>query len=69
MTRDAEAAAPKLRPGGFLVFNDFAHIDPDLGVYGVHTAVMEFVASRRWPVAWLAYGANGLYDIALQRPD
>jgi SAM-dependent methyltransferase len=28
VTRDADAAASRVKPGGFLVFNDFAHIDP-----------------------------------------
>jgi hypothetical protein len=34
VTRDANAAASKVKPGGFLVFNDFAHMDPFLGAYG-----------------------------------
>jgi hypothetical protein len=38
-SRDARAAAPKVKPGGYLVFNDFAHLDPYLGAYGVHRAV------------------------------
>lgn len=68
VARDAEAAAAKVRPDGFLVFNDFAHLDLQLGTYGVHTAVMQFAARHRWPVAWMAYAPNGLYDIALRRP-
>ncbi len=35
---DAAAAKDKLKPGGFLVFNDFALIDVHLGRYGVHRA-------------------------------
>lgn len=66
--RDAETAAPKVRPDGFLVFNDFAHIDPHLGSYGVHRAVVEFAIEHRWPFRWFAYDATGLYDVALQRP-
>jgi hypothetical protein len=66
--RDAEAAAPKVRPGGFLVFNDFAHVDPLLGRYGVHCAVVEFAIEHRWPFRWFAYHPAGLYDVALQRP-
>lgn len=65
---DAEAAAPKLKPGGFLVFNDFAHIDPYFGQYGVHRAVVEFANAWQWPVAHLAFEPNCLYDIALQKP-
>lgn len=67
-TRDAFAAAPKVKPGGYLVFNDFAHVDMYLGAYGVHRAVMEFAIKQKWPLAWLAYDAHALYDVALQRP-
>ncbi|WP_046864943.1 class I SAM-dependent methyltransferase [Microvirga massiliensis] len=67
--RDATAAAEKVRPGGFLVFNDFAHMDPFLGAYGVHRAVVEFAIERNWPLAWLAYEPHALYDVALKRPD
>lgn len=65
---DARACASKIKPGGFLVFNDFAHIDPYLGRYGVHRAVVEFAASARWPLRLFAYQPAGLYDVALQRP-
>jgi hypothetical protein len=67
-SRDARAAAPKVKPGGYLVFNDFAHLDPYLGAYGVHRAVVEFAIARDWPFAWFAYDGNALYDVALQRP-
>lgn len=65
---DARAAATKVKPGGYLVFNDFAHADPYLGAYGVHRAVTEFAVTRGWKFAWWAYEPNGLYDVALQRP-
>jgi SAM-dependent methyltransferase len=65
---DANAAATKVKPGGYLVFNDFAHIDPSLGTYGVHRAVVEFANSNEWTFAWLAYQKNALYDVALRRP-
>jgi hypothetical protein len=67
--RDAAVAAEKVRPGGFLVFNDFAHADPYLGAYGVHRAVVEFAVERKWPLVWLAYEPNALYDVALKRPE
>ena len=66
--RDANAAASKVKPGGFLVFNDFAHIDPHLGAYGVHRAVVEFAVIREWSFAWFAYDPSALYDVALRRP-
>jgi methyltransferase family protein len=68
VTRDADAAAPKVKPGGFLVFNDFAHMDPFLGAYGVHRAVVDFAVARGWPFAWFAYHPMALYDVALCRP-
>ena len=66
--RDANAAASKVRRGGFLVFNDFAHVDPLLGVYGVHRAVVDFAIKRRWTFTFFAYDPQALYDVALQRP-
>jgi SAM-dependent methyltransferase len=65
---DARASAPKVKPGGYLVFNDFAHIDPFLGRYGVHRAVVDFALEERWPVRLFAFSEYALYDVALQRP-
>ena len=65
---DARVASAKVKPGGYLVFNDFAHADPYLGAYGVHRAVAEFAVTRGWTFAWWAYEPHGLYDVALQRP-
>lgn len=66
--RDARASRAKVKPGGYLVFNDFAHIDPSLGRYGVHTAVVEFAIEAGWPFRFIAYHPQGLFDVALQRP-
>lgn len=67
---DIDAAVPLLKPSGFLVFNDYAHISPNsLGTFGVHRAVTEFVCRERWPLVYLAWQTNGLYDVAIQRPD
>ena len=67
-SRDARVAAAKVKPGGHLVFNDFAHADPYLGAYGVHRAVVEFAVTHGWKFMWFAYEPNALYDVALQRP-
>jgi SAM-dependent methyltransferase len=67
--RDATAAAEKIKPGGLLVFNDFAHIDPDLGRYGVHRAVVDFVIDRGWPLRCFAFERHALYDVAIERPN
>jgi SAM-dependent methyltransferase len=67
---DAAAAAPKVKPGGFLIFNDFARIiRPGFGVLGVHQAVCEFAVSSGWPVAFFCLEGEGLYDIALRRSE
>ncbi|MBB5688891.1 class I SAM-dependent methyltransferase [Roseomonas alkaliterrae] len=66
---DIAAAAPRVKPGGMLVFNDFARIvRPGFGVFGVHQAVCEFAVRSGWPVAFLALNGEALYDIALRRP-
>lgn len=66
--RDARVSASRVKPGGFLVFNDYAHIDPNVGRYGVHRAVTEFAVEMRWPLRYFALNPYALYDVALQRP-
>jgi len=66
--RDAKLSAPKSHSGGFLVFNDFAHLDTGYGRYGVHRAVSEFAVNMSWPLAFLAFSPDGLYDVALRKP-
>jgi hypothetical protein len=67
---DAAAAAPKVKPGGYLIFNDFARIiRPGFGVLGVHQAVCELAVSSGWPVAFFCLQGEALYDIALRRPE
>lgn len=66
--RDAVFSADKVKPGGFLVFNDFAHIDPMLGRYGVHRAVVEFMLENKWQMRFFAFDSNALYDVAIQKP-
>lgn len=65
--RDARAAAPKVKRGGYLVFNDFAHMGPNLGAFGVHRAVIDFAINDGWHFTWFAFEPNALYDVALQR--
>jgi len=67
---DIVAATPKVKPGGFLVFNDFARIiRPGFGVLGVHQAVCEFTVASSWKVAYFCLQGEALYDIALRRPE
>ena len=65
---DARMSAPKVRPGGYVVFNDFAQIDKELGRYGVHRAVVEFALEKQWPFSFFAYNNKALYDVALRKP-
>ena len=65
--RDAKASAAKLKPGGLMIFNDFAHIDPELGRYGVQRAVVDFALEKRWPLRYFAFHPAALYDVALKK--
>jgi hypothetical protein len=66
---DIAAAKHRVKPGGLLVFNDFARIvRPGFGVFGVHQAVCEFAAAEGWTAAFLSLHGEALYDIALRRP-
>lgn len=64
---DARAAAPKLKRGGLLIFNDFAHVDLEFGRYGVHRAAVDFLLEQRWPMRFFALHSHALYDIALEK--
>lgn len=67
--QDIEHAKSKVKPGGYLVFNDFCRISGNsLGVFGVHQAVCEFIAKEEWDVAYFCFESGALYDLALQRP-
>jgi SAM-dependent methyltransferase len=66
---DIAAARHRVKPGGYLVFNDFGRIvRPGFGVLGVHQAVTEFAVESGWPVAFFCLNGEALYDIALRRP-
>jgi hypothetical protein len=70
VVQDIAAAKGRVRPGGLLIFNDFARIvRPGFGVFGVHQAVCEFLAADGWPVAFFCFQGEALYDIALRRPN
>lgn len=70
VVQDIAAAKGRVKPGGLLIFNDFARIvRPGFGVFGVHQAVCEFLAAEGWPVAFFCFQGEALYDIALRRPN
>lgn len=69
VSADIAAAAPKVKRGGLLAFNDFARIiRPGLGQFGVHQAVCEFMARENWPMVFFCMNGEALYDVALRRP-
>lgn len=66
---DIEVAIAKVKPGGYLVFNDFARVViTSLGTFGVHQAVCEFAVSECWPMAYFCFESEGLYDVAFRKP-
>lgn len=69
VVRDIAAARDRVRPGGFLVFDDYcAFSHRELLPYGVLRAVNEFIVREHWPVRYLALDAQGHLNIALARP-
>lgn len=65
--RDARAALDKLRPGGLLFFNDYAHWSYGEAMpYGVMAVVNELV-NEGHDVAAVALNYWGYFDIALRR--
>jgi hypothetical protein len=66
---DIQAAQAKVKQGGYLIFNDYARIIRiGLGTLGVHQAVTEFMIEQNWPMAFLAFESDALYDVVLKRP-
>lgn len=65
----ARAAATALKPGGYLVFSNFAHVDPRLVRFGVMRAVSDFMIETGWEMAYFAFDRDALYDVALRKPE
>ena len=66
--RDAEAAVPKLKEDGILVFNDYTMMDHvSISPYGIVPVVNEFCVNRGWTVVYLALQHELFCDIALKR--
>lgn len=67
--RDIAAAYPKVRPGGYLLFNDYTFWSSGECIpYGVMQAVNEFILEHGWEVACYAFGHYGYADIGLRSP-
>jgi|SRR5215831_6034927 len=67
--RDIDVARTRVKPGGYLIFNDFTIWSPaECCPYGVPYAVCEFVEQSGWNVAYFALHPHLYNDVALQRP-
>lgn len=66
--QDAEISHQKLKPGGYLIFNDFGHVSPAGSRFGVHRAAVDFSIRKNYKWVYLSYHISALYDLALQKP-
>jgi hypothetical protein len=67
--KDILVAEVKLKPGGFMVMNDYSAWSPaSMSKCGVARATNEFANRRRWPVVAMALQGAGYYDLALRKP-
>lgn len=66
--RDILAAAPKVKEGGLLVFNDYATWSPtSMSHCGVARAVNEFCIEDDWELVYLAFQTMMYNDVAIRR--
>jgi predicted O-methyltransferase YrrM len=67
--RDIAAAAPRVKPGGMLVFNDYAVWSvSSMHRCGVARAVNEFALREKWKMRYLAFQTAMYLDVALVKP-
>lgn len=68
IANDIRAAHPVLKPGGFLMCNDYANwCSAAATPYGVARAVSEFIIAENYLVRGLALHPAGLHDILIQK--
>jgi len=67
--RDIAVASRKIKPGGYLIFNDFTIWSPiEMIDYGIPYAVCDFLRENPWQIKFFALHSLGYHDIAIQRP-
>jgi len=67
--KDAEIAIRKVKPGGYLIFNDFTVWSPvEMIDYGVPYVVCEILNNLDWSVEYFALHPLGYHDIAIKKP-
>lgn len=65
--RDIEQAIRKVKPSGYLIFNDYTHWSPMEAIpYGVVSAVNELIIAG-WEMTALAITPHGYWDVAVRR--
>lgn len=65
---DIEASARKVKPEGFLVFNDYATWSPSsMSRCGVARAVNEFCIAEDWELVYFAFQSMMYNDVAVRR--
>jgi hypothetical protein len=68
--RDIAAAAPKLKPGGLMVFNDYAVWSvTSMRRCGVAKAANEFVVANGWSLIGFAFQTSMYCDAAFRKPE
>lgn len=66
--RDSLVAIRKIKPEGFIVFNDFTTFSPlEFMPYGVARAAIELAADHGLTFTHFAYEYSGYHDVALRR--
>lgn len=69
VSRDIKMSAARIKPGGYLVINDYTTWSPvSANRCGVARAVNEFCIANQWEVAFLALQSLTYNDIALRKP-
>lgn len=69
VSRDLQAAHRVLKPGGYLMCNDYSNWCSAAAIpYGVARAVNELIIAEGYAVRGLALHPAGLHDILVQRP-
>ena len=67
--RDITAAAPKIRPGGLMVFNDYAVWSvASMRRCGVAKAANEFAIANNWSLVGFAFQTTMYCDAAFRKP-
>jgi predicted O-methyltransferase YrrM len=66
--RDIAAAHEKVKPDGYLLFNDYTMWSPlESFAYGIPAAVHELCVEHDWEILYLALEKRGYHDVALRR--